>query len=555
MAGLLIEANDNLAWTRGVVSISGETPRSTRGVSALAGALCVVVSLTASALFLPHQSFWNDEATQMAGLSLSPAEQVRWLAGRVHYSFGVPEDRMPPLSYWAGWAWSRAFGLDEVPMRWMGVVAVGLATLLLFLAAARAWGLGPGLAASLLFGLSPNVINQAVEIRAYPLLLLASAASLYCLMRLLADPASARPGWLAGLTACAVVAVYTHFFGLVLAGAAMLAAMVLVPARGGRLRPLVTASALVGLLSLGLLPFVTASVDLSGGPVQVGRGRAIELARLLYRLVAHPATSVSRTALVLAILGGAVAGLAALAPKRRSGTASAGLLLVLMSGGMVIAAAHFAQSKFAAASPSYNVWMLPTLSLWLASGLASNYRKVRQASLLGITLLLSSNVYAVGQLAVHGDSFAHTSHRAVETLIRRYGPGRVALILDADQGPLWHVYAPVRYEFGGEVRQYALDRRSPGPLRVAEYPDPGEPTDPLALAADYLVVIRPATLRAEGLVVQIRGGAVPLGDGPAALALKADDRWSLVSETTHPTFVQVDIDVFRRVGAESPGLD
>ena len=57
---------------------------------------CVV----SAGLFLPHQSLWNDEATQLCGVGLDPVEVTRWLAGWSHHNFGIPSDRMPPVSYW-----------------------------------------------------------------------------------------------------------------------------------------------------------------------------------------------------------------------------------------------------------------------------------------------------------------------------------------------------------------------------------------------------------------------------------------------------------------------
>jgi hypothetical protein len=539
------------ADARGAASAAGARPRTARWTVLVSGAFCMVASVVASSLFLPHQSFWNDEATQMSGLSLSPANQVRWLAGRVHFDFGVGEDRMPPLSYFAGWVWSRLFGLTEARMRSMGVAAVGIATLLVFLTANRAWGLCSGVAAGLLFGLSPNVVVQAVEIRAYPLFLLESAAVFYCLTRYLDDPASHWSSWLGGLVACGVAAMYTHFFGLVVVGAATFAAMVLVARRGGRIWPLVLAAGALAFFGVGLAPFVFASVDLSGsGGVQKGGG-IIRLGRFAYRLIAHPATSVSRVAVITALAGGIVASLGALAPKRRSPIATTALLMALATGALVVGVAHFVQSKFAAAQPSYNVWMLPGLSLWLASGLASASRSARFVSLLGVCLLTGSEIYATGQLAVNGDFFAHGPHRAVEIQIRRYGPDRVTLIHDQESGPIWDIYAPVRYEFAGVVRQFALAPGTPGKLRVADYPDRRHDTDPLTFSTEYLLVVRSTTLGAAELVEQVRHGVVSRGDGPVASALKGDGRWSLESEASYPTFVQADIDIFRRARASS----
>src|SRR4051812_4996931 len=91
-------------------------------------------------------------------------------------------DRMPPLSYWAGWAWSRAFGHSEASYRWMGVIVTACGAACVALAAGRlAGGLG-ALAAGLLFALSPNVMTMAAEIRAYPFLMAFASAAFLCLV-------------------------------------------------------------------------------------------------------------------------------------------------------------------------------------------------------------------------------------------------------------------------------------------------------------------------------------------------------------------------------------
>ena len=134
---------------------------------------CVLLAIMVPAFFMPHQSLWVDETTQLSGLTLGPSEVTAWLAGTDPHRFGVPPDRSPPMSYWIGWGWSRVFGLTEASMRWLGVVLVAFATMLVFDAGRRAWGCAAALTAGLLFALSPNVVVNAVEIRSYPLFLLA----------------------------------------------------------------------------------------------------------------------------------------------------------------------------------------------------------------------------------------------------------------------------------------------------------------------------------------------------------------------------------------------
>ncbi|HMB02906.1 MAG TPA: glycosyltransferase family 39 protein, partial [Isosphaeraceae bacterium] len=268
----------------------------------------------------------------MGGLTLGPLEIVSWLAGWTKHDFVVPIDTMPPFSYWIGWLWSKVFGLGEVQLRWLGVTCVGLATFLIFQTARKAWGLAAGVAAGLLFALSPNVIVVAVAIRAYPLFLLASAATFLCLTRLLADPVEDRPGWLIGMAVCGIVASYTHFFGLVAIGSCLLATLILVPSLGGRIGPVLMAIAVVGLVSLGITPFVFASIKIysnCGGTAAVPSvvAKAHGLATTLCRLFSSPVMLISPIALAASFLGVALAGASSLVPKRRSSTASTGLML------------------------------------------------------------------------------------------------------------------------------------------------------------------------------------------------------------------------------------
>jgi 4-amino-4-deoxy-L-arabinose transferase-like glycosyltransferase len=156
-------------------------------------AFCALMLVAGAWAFLPSQVIWLDEATQLAGLTLDPVHVVRWLARAETHDFGQFPDRMPPVSYWLGSAWGRAFGADEASLRWLGVACVATATALVFLTARRAFGGPAGWAAGLLFATSPGIAMIAVEIRAYPLFLLASAASYHALIRVVEGSPSRRP--------------------------------------------------------------------------------------------------------------------------------------------------------------------------------------------------------------------------------------------------------------------------------------------------------------------------------------------------------------------------
>lgn len=529
----------------------GDRPRlrtGSAGWAVAAGILCVALNVAAASAFLPRQSFWNDEATQMVGLSLDPIGVVRWLAGYDPHDFGVSDDRMPPLSYWVGWLWSRLFGVSELAMRWLSVVCVAAATALVFEGGRRTWGLIPALAAGLIFGLSPNVIVQAVEIRAYSLLLLTSAGCFFCLSRLLiiSDSETLPRNWLVGLVVCGIAAMYSHFFGLVVCGGTLLTVLISAVVQGQRLGPPLAAIVAAGVAAMGLTPFVLASASLSGeGAGNEAAGKLKDLIRLTYRVIAHPATSVSRVALASAGIGAALTISTALASARRDPVIR-GLIVAIGSGLAVVVVTHLAQSAFAAASPHYNSWMLPGIALLLSSGLASRSRIVWRASALGVSLLIAANFYAVGQLAIHGEYFAHGPHRQIRDLIDQLGPERVTIIHDDPIDVAWTIYAPLHYDYGGAVPQFVLEQLEPIE-RVAPYPARGALFDPTELPAEYIVVVRSRIQWASEVVDQIHSGDRSLAPGPVSRSLETSGRWRRVHQTTHISFVAADLDVFRRV--------
>jgi hypothetical protein len=273
------------------------------------------------------------------------------------------------------------------------------------------------------------------------------------------------------------------------------------------------------------------------------------LARLAYRLFAHPATVLSTIAVAAALAGGALAITAAVVSgiSERS-RVIIGLTIAVASGLAVVALAHFAQSGFNAATPSYNVWGLPGLALLASAGLRAPNRWHWRAAWCGAVLLLAANVYGTVQLAVHGLYFAHTPHRAIADIVRRYGPDAV-VAYDEPPAPsqVWHVYSPLRYEFGPALRQYEWTAGNNGPRLVA-YPNKERETSPTGVTAKYLVVIRPKQAGAAQVVEQVRHGVPPVGAGPLVELLSASPEWERVEAATFGSFVPADVVVFRRKG-------
>ena len=214
----------------------------------------------------------------MTGLSLGPTGVVRWLAGGEPNDTGQVRDRMPPLSYWLGWSWSRAFGLNEASLRWFGVACVAVAAAIVYEAARRAFGTASAWVAGLLFALSPSVIILSVEIRAYPLFTLWSALAFYGLVCLHAGPPDRRRTVYAALALVLPAAVATHFYGAVLAGSILTALVILNGFGAGRFRPIAGLAGVSAVTMALTLPFVVESLALprDGGTPVVGFGPRLD---------------------------------------------------------------------------------------------------------------------------------------------------------------------------------------------------------------------------------------------------------------------------------------
>ena len=318
-----------------------------------------------------------------------------------------------------------------------------------------------------------------------------------------------------------ILAIFTHFFGLLLSGGVFLALLVLNRDQPARLWRVLAGIVTLGVAALGLLPFIQASIAMgknagSGLPAP-SEGRYVMIVRLVYRLVSHPSMSAGPI-LVGMVLGGAVlAVLAALAPKRSSGRVTFGLLIALVSGFLVAAAAQLAQTGFQAALPSYNIWMLPALFLVMASGLAARSGLARGCAIVGIALITVGELFGVSRLATAGDYFAHTSYGPIARLIEHLGPEKVAVLYDESDRVAWHIYSPMWYTYGRRVPQYSLESSSdPGKLRVVNYPNKESEQDPRELDVDYLIVVKAKQEWAADLWTQLKQGPAALGDGPLA---------------------------------------
>lgn len=506
-----------------------------------------------AALFARQQSIWVDETTQLSGLTLSPIESAAWLAGEDAHRFGVPPDRTPPLSYWVGWGFSQVFGLSESSMRWFGIACVALAILIVHLTAQRLWGMRAGMVAGLIIALSPNAIEFGVEIRAYPLFLLLASIGTAALCRYVIAEPTRRMTWLLVLAASGLLMSYTHFFGLVAAGALFASVLVLSILR----RHGVISTLLVGgvtlLLSAGLVPFITSASDVSGdgGAVTFQLPAVGDVARYGYRsLAGHPAMTVVRPAAILASAGAGVLGLAALAPKRQLASTTWVVLLALIAGMVVILAASCFVTTFEVLRPSYSIWRMPMVALVCASALSARHGGVRKAAVCAAALAVGGSAFAAGVQVWRGDLFRHGPHESIAAIAEELD-GSVQIVHESPAQ--WgQAYYPLRYHFGVELTQWAGVEGQSGVGLVRQLPDSDQALDVSTLDGRFVVVLRDQAQFWRDQARVLQGEKPTVEPGPLAARLIESDNWREARREWLAGMMAVQIIVFER-SADSNG--
>lgn len=173
------------------------------------GELVVLAAVLAGAALrfatIAHQSLDEDETVSV------------WL---MHHSFigmlrDVPRtESTPPLFYVLEWLWTRVFGTGAAAMRSLPAVA-GVATIPVFAMAVRELaGRRAAAIAAVLAALSPALVWYSQEARAYALLILFSAASMFWVARALASPQGHNRRALGWWAAYASLALASHYFAV-----------------------------------------------------------------------------------------------------------------------------------------------------------------------------------------------------------------------------------------------------------------------------------------------------------------------------------------------------
>jgi mannosyltransferase len=297
-------------------------------------ALLAVVGGAAALRFstLGVQSFWHDEAVTV-GRVLHPG-----LGATLRE---IPSsEATPPLYYVLAWLWTRVFGTSEAGIRSLSAL-FGTATVpVAYAIGARLVSRRAGLLSALAVAVSPLLVWYSQEARAYALLVLTSAATVWLFAAALQEPERRR--WLAWWAAAASLALLSHYFAVFVV--APEAAWLLWSRREGALRPVLAAVAAPLVVAAALLPLAVH---------QAGRGHDRWIAAIPFATRASTAvkqyvqgvggspSAVLGLAIALCALAGAALAALRTTPAERRGllvpfgiaVAAVGLALVLALAG------------------------------------------------------------------------------------------------------------------------------------------------------------------------------------------------------------------------------
>jgi hypothetical protein len=497
-------------------------------------------------MFLPYQSLWLDETTQIGGIRLGAMQVLPWLAGRGP-DLGVPDDCAPPVSYLLQIGWGAAFGTSESALRWFGVVCAYVGVLFAAAAARRAFGRLSAVAAALFLASSPNVMMIAVEIRSYAVFFMLACTSTYLLIRVLQSDATSQVRWIAALTTALLAAIYTHYFGVVLAGACFLALLFHGWRTPIRRNPTLGFAVVLVVGSIGLLPFLGSALEMTRSfgaanapapAIATSPGRSV--LQLGYRFFAHPAMAGSSIATALTLAGALIAGAVALTPRRAGDPLRVAVLVALGGGLGVVVVAAFTLTRLRATVPTYNVWALPLIALLLARSVSIRRGSPRRLGAAGVVLLVAGSLLASLRVHRHPDAYAHGPQRRIFELLGELGPENSMVVYDRASTAAGHMFFPIRHTFGHSLPQYVAEGAD---ARLVPY----DPLDPVPSVRErrFAIVLRPRVVPATELARDLEQSGPPPGPIETAESLKQQG-WRSVSIEHRPSLMTTDIEVLER---------
>lgn len=474
------------------------------------------VFAAAAIFFAQAQNVWVDESTQLSGMTLAPGTLFAWLSGAIKLPLGVPEDRMPPLSYLVDIVGWHLWGANALAFRLYHAAIAGAGIALLVVALARRLGARTALIAGFILALSPKLVEVAVEIRAYPLFLALSCAQLALI---LGGGVAARPMRLVLFLLLGLMSGYTHFFGVVASSAFTLA--VFLDARDVRAAiRVVLGYALLLLLWGGLAPFILGAASISPTGQAAGAGLADIAAFLLQTLtnsavMIYPPVALAYFAgLGLLVLLGAI-GLGRIVA--REGIAArhdplVGIAAALAAGIAVILAAALVVRGFSVLSPRYNLWMMPAAAILVAAAadglIAPAGRIARHARRAGLLLFAAGALGAQAVFLWHSGWFVHGPPKELDGMMAR--SAQPLAVVHVGDGWPW-TYFPFFWRYREALPQWQLapDGRSVSRILRDSAGAPGTPLPFSALEGYGTLLVARTELKTFEDLREIGWGTAP----------------------------------------------
>ena len=437
--------------------------------SSILTALIVAFSIELFA-FARVQDIWVDESTQLSGITLKLWDMLRWLSGVDATRFGVPGDRMPPVSYLLDWLWLGLSGPSELGFRLFHSTFVIAGAAVLAVVALRGAGLLAATVTVVFITLSPKLIQTGVEIRAYPIFFAITCVQVAIFLKLLVDPIKVDRKLLAIFVLVCLIGIYTHFYG-VISSIAFFFALGSAFIRSPRsLLALVVALAIVILGSWGLLPFLLSA--LSQSPPTTAHGiPTTEYFAYLLRLIAGPANMISMFGSVL-FFGGALtlllAGMIAAFVRSRNARVQPfdWLFLIVLAGAFAPIAATLVIRNFNVLNAPYSGWLIAPLALLIGCATSSTgFRPWDQGGrIVAVCAMLIGAAVSTYIFLINASMFIHGPQRFVGALYDE-SAGPKAIVYDV--GSVWGFsYFPLIFSHNGKIIQYRVVDNGAGLIRI-----------------------------------------------------------------------------------------
>jgi hypothetical protein len=444
----------------------------------IAAAMITVLSIELS-IYARVQDVWLDESTQLSGISLKFWEMLHWLVGADPDRLNVPGDRMPPVSYMLDWVWLHLHGTSEIGFRLFHsfLLIAGISCL-----AAVEWRELGRSAMFLSLGflvLSPKLIQTGVEIRAYPIFFALSCAQTAVFLRLVASQTKVDLRVLVLFAAICLVAIYTHFYGIVSTCAFFLALGISFLRKRAALAGIVSAFAVVAVGSTALLLFVSGAAQVTlfvpataTAPAVIDKS-IVQYFIYLLKLAGDAANMISIPASIL-FFGGTIALVGAsvitagIRMRERNPRPFDWLMAVVVSGVLATVMASLFVKTFDALKTSYSVWLMAPISLLVGAGAtsATGFRPWDEAGRrVAVAALLTGAGISTYLFFQYASMFVHGPQGFIGALYDKVAAPR-AIVYEPGAAWGWS-YIPLQYSHHGKVLQYRKEDNGAGLVRAA----------------------------------------------------------------------------------------